>query len=625
MLQATASYWAQSQGFIYRGSPALDRAMANAVFRPWRFFQIWGAVARNVSGDHAFAPDGAARSSNDNESVQASLVTRSFVPVLENVIVGFNRSHSESWNRTVATVSPRYRTEKVSLRSALSSRLPDEMGRIVTSLVWSGHNSDSGGSGGIYGGDEVKADASWSNYYGPFRILFAGGLGVGNSNRAGIPVGLENYRLRHELAVTFDWLMAVLAVQYRREMTNQDPNLGTGSSTAYMAAAGSGRMDLFDGSLSMVVRPNQAHEFRADAYLNNVFLGQSPRTIMVWSDPMARSTNLNFMVSYAFYFGDAVAAPSVLDWFSGQGVRVIAFSDQNENGTRDTGEPPVAEISVQLDDGDRVYTDNDGVAEFNRIRPGPHRVVADINGASLGREGLRFTTASTIEASVDEGEVETVYVGLSDRVRVTGALFNDANLDGQRQQPGEPGIPGVAVTLQQGGRTVGTATTDGTGAYTFALVAPGAYALTVDPLKLPGNYQLQETEVSLEVAAGQIARAMLPAVAFRTVEGRVFVDKNENGKFDDGEETLSDVDVRWDGRSVKTDGAGKYLIRRLPAGPIEIWVDPISLPPGFEPVGRVPLNLTVEPVTREINLPVRRSLPMSAIDAVDPAVREGMQ
>ncbi|MFN8498618.1 MAG: SdrD B-like domain-containing protein [Anaerolineae bacterium] len=56
---------------------------------------------------------------------------------------------------------------------------------------------------------------------------------------------------------------------------------------------------------------------------------------------------------------------------------------------------------------------------------------------------------------------------------VTGTVFNDLNGNGT-QDPGEPGIPGVTVTLKDpSGNPVGTTTTDASGNYSFPNVPPG--------------------------------------------------------------------------------------------------------------------------------------------------------
>ena len=79
--------------------------------------------------------------------------------------------------------------------------------------------------------------------------------------------------------------------------------------------------------------------------------------------------------------------------------------------------------------------------------------------------------------NVDAGVIQPA--GLGDFVWV------DMNHDGQ-QQAGEPGVPGVTVTLYQNGVPAGTATTNANGFYSFTNLTPGvAYSVSFG---LPGGF-----------------------------------------------------------------------------------------------------------------------------------------
>ena len=63
---------------------------------------------------------------------------------------------------------------------------------------------------------------------------------------------------------------------------------------------------------------------------------------------------------------------------------------------------------------------------------------------------------------------------------IAGAVFIDASLDGA-QQAGEPGVPGVQVTLRTvpGGSVQAQINTDGAGRYSFDSVAPGDWSVGI--------------------------------------------------------------------------------------------------------------------------------------------------
>jgi|GEM_PF-7025216 len=70
-------------------------------------------------------------------------------------------------------------------------------------------------------------------------------------------------------------------------------------------------------------------------------------------------------------------------------------------------------------------------------------------------------------------------------------VWLDSNRDGM-QDPGEPGLDGVVLTLSSGGSNLATTTTAAGGAYLFEnLPADITYTITVDPLTLPASVAAQ--------------------------------------------------------------------------------------------------------------------------------------
>ena len=82
------------------------------------------------------------------------------------------------------------------------------------------------------------------------------------------------------------------------------------------------------------------------------------------------------------------------------------------------------------------------------------------------------------------------------------------------------------------------------------------------------------------------ASVFISAGAFSTQQvlvGRVFVDVNGNGKFDDGDRPAPGVRLYLnDGQSVITDSAGLYNFPSLGDGPQVISLDPVSVPSGYK-------------------------------------------
>ena len=63
------------------------------------------------------------------------------------------------------------------------------------------------------------------------------------------------------------------------------------------------------------------------------------------------------------------------------------------------------------------------------------------------------------------------------------------------------------------------------------------------------------------------------------ISGRIWLDKNENGKFDDGETPLADIRVvTGSGRDTLTDADGNFIIGDLPPGEHVILLDEKTIP-----------------------------------------------
>ena len=180
---------------------------------------------------------------------------------------------------------------------------------------------------------------------------------------------------------------------------------------------------------------------------------------------------------------------------------------------------------------------------------------------------------------------------------------------------GEPGMPGIDVTLEWGGpdADLSTAadnvtypidTTDGFGQYGFSLLPAGPYRVTLDPADLPAGltatYDLDfgtvgtagATDTSL--TAGQNRTDVdFSYAGTGSIGDRIWYDLNGDGLDDPGEPGLGgiDVTVTWvagnGGADVvfttTTDADGSYLVDHLPAGNYTVTIDDTDLPPGMLP------------------------------------------
>jgi CshA-type fibril repeat protein len=207
-------------------------------------------------------------------------------------------------------------------------------------------------------------------------------------------------------------------------------------------------------------------------------------------------------------------------------------------------------------------------------------------------DGAAATNPSTITVRVLSGTV-------------TGKVFSDLDGDGV-QDPNESNLANVPVSITPEGRAPFTVTTDANGEYR-ALVPPGNVTTNVTD---PDNTRLTTNNDPQTVSVSDGQTVNITSVGFQplegTVTGRVFEDKNGNGRFDPGE-GLANVQVRITDASarvftVTTNADGVYSQPGVRVGDATVDVVESTLPakqPGeadwVQTVGTDPSAVNVQP------------------------------
>lgn len=168
-------------------------------------------------------------------------------------------------------------------------------------------------------------------------------------------------------------------------------------------------------------------------------------------------------------------------------------------------------------------------------------------------------------------------------------VWNDLNGDGV-QDPGEPGLAGVTVSLS--GSASATTTTDASGAYLFSGLSSGNYTVTAtlpagftaspanqggDPLKdsngSPAAVSLATLNTSdLSIDFGYVP---IPPPPTGQIGDFVWKDANGNGIQDAGEAGFGGLTVTLTGpvnATTTTNASGNYLFSNLPAGSYTVTV-----------------------------------------------------
>ncbi|HPM79952.1 MAG TPA: SdrD B-like domain-containing protein, partial [Candidatus Anammoximicrobium sp.] len=214
----------------------------------------------------------------------------------------------------------------------------------------------------------------------------------------------------------------------------------------------------------------------------------------------------------------------------------------------------------------------------------------------------------------------TIDFGFQGTASIGDTIWVDLNGDGV-QQPQEPGIPNVDVTLAidvNGDSVVDytvSTTTDANGNFQFNNLVPGTYTVTVDSADLPSNLAANPTADADDPAGATIDTphtavvTLTPGQANSAIDfgyrgtasigDTIFNDLNGDGVFQAGE-GLANVDVTLTGDldgdgvaetlTTSTNASGVYSFVGLPAGTYQITVNtativPTGLLPWVDPDG----------------------------------------
>ncbi|MBP2322159.1 hypothetical protein JOF56_002544 [Kibdelosporangium banguiense] len=281
----------------------------------------------------------------------------------------------------------------------------------------------------------------------------------------------------------------------------------------------------------------------------------------------------------------------------------LVWSDVNRNGRQDADEPPVPGVTVTTGSSTAV-TGLDGKYLFDKLPDGKYTVCFDLKTLPASFVDFQATKANTGDDGLDSdidmatGCAPPVTLSATDDFTVDAGLVPPANRIGDfvwsdvdrngRQDPGEPGLPGVPVSL---GKTKTTTGSDGRymfdgmpdGKYQVCFGGFSDYVVTTpntgddnknsdaDPVSGcapevtvgPGNRSVLSIDAGLVAPPGQIGDF-------------VWQDTNRNGLLDAGEPGIADVPVSVGNRKTKTGADGKYLASDLPEGKYTVCFGPYA-------------------------------------------------
>ncbi len=265
-----------------------------------------------------------------------------------------------------------------------------------------------------------------------------------------------------------------------------------------------------------------------------------------------------------------------------------AWDDANGDGIQDSSELARQGVTVTLVGTDgagnpvsaTTATAADGSYSFTGLAPGTYHVVFTTpngerltiagQGTAITGSDADETTGETAAVTLVSGDTaQNLDAGFYAPATVGDRIWEDLNGNGN-QDGGEPGVSGLTVTVtgtDGAGRTVSeSATTDGTGTWSVAGLAPGTFTVTfakpagaefttlgAGTAATDSNAGVGDGKASVTLVSGQTDSSIDAGVYTPgSVSGTLWFDSDGDGVREGAETLLSGVVVHLTG----TDGAG---------------------------------------------------------------------
>ncbi|HET6523571.1 SdrD B-like domain-containing protein [Sphingopyxis sp.] len=308
----------------------------------------------------------------------------------------------------------------------------------------------------------------------------------------------------------------------------------------------------------------------------------------------------------------------------GSSLAGSVYIDGNDDGVRQGGETALPGVMVTLSGtsasgedictlraaldpalGCTTTTGPDGSYRFDDLPAGTYTLTEDqpsvyadgretagtpagtVNNGSFGGTPATNRVASI---ALGGGVAGTGYDFGERAITISGRVYLDPERDGADNN--ETGIPGVTITLRQGGTVVATTTTGPDGSYRFENLPAGSY--TVEETQPAGYGSSTPNSQSVNVSAGQ-NQSIDFGETNSSLAGSVFVDSNNDGVRQPGESGIEGVTVRLTGtdeagtavdRTLTTDADGNYRFGDLLAGTYALAeTQPVGFGDGGESAG----------------------------------------
>lgn len=227
------------------------------------------------------------------------------------------------------------------------------------------------------------------------------------------------------------------------------------------------------------------------------------------------------------------------------------------------------------------YSPASGLSTFQRLAASvnlPKHTSFQIN---YYKTAQGFTMLASLRGSLFKRKNSGSYVdsplsSLNSYANVSGRVYQDVNQNGRFDEGVDKPQADVKVRVD-GNRYV---VSDVNGFYEFETIEAGGHKVFLDLLSVRADLTLLgESAQNTQLLPGHDSAIDFRLVRTGRISGRVWLDANENGKFDDGEKPLADVRVvTASGRDTLTDADGNFSISDLVPGEHTFLIDEKTLP-----------------------------------------------
>ena len=194
----------------------------------------------------------------------------------------------------------------------------------------------------------------------------------------------------------------------------------------------------------------------------------------------------------------------------GSGSSVAPYTIAGKVSLNGAGLPQVAVVIASGADSTTVYSSGNGSFTDNGLANGTYTVTPSLPGYS-------FTPASRTVTIRDNGQAVTFTATANPTYALSGHVVSGSGA----------GVAGVTVTVtdQTSGGSPATATTDGSGSYRVAGLAPGSYQVAVADLD-NDSFTPQSQDVVITNADAVVPEVTAPALATYAIAGKVTTTAN---------------------------------------------------------------------------------------------------